>query len=57
MNLKISDYDSLWMDEYDSVYLGILKLDDDTYIDNHPLWIVKSTEQFKIIDVKEINSI
>ena len=57
MNLKISDYDSLWMDEYDSVYLGILKLDDDTYIHNHPLWIVKSTEQFKIIDVKEINSI
>lgn len=57
MNLKISDYDSLWVDEYDSVYLGILKLDDDTYTNNYPLWIVKSTEQFKIIDVKEINSI
>jgi hypothetical protein len=55
MNIRISDYDSVWMDEYDSIYIGILKLDDDTYIHKYPLWIVKSMEQLKIIDFEKIS--
>ena len=54
MNVRISDYDALWMDDYDTIYMGILKLDDDTYIHKYPLWVVKSSEQFKIVDYEEI---
>ena len=41
MTLRISDHDGLWKQNYDSVYLGKLELDNGEYLRNTPLYIVK----------------
>ncbi len=51
LTTRISDYDSLWTNGYDSVYIGKIKLDDDSYLHSQPLFVVKSAKQFKIIDL------
>lgn len=42
---RISDHDGLWSNQYDSVYLGRLLLDDGKLINGTPLWVVKDYEQ------------
>ena len=41
MTLRISDYDSRWKEQYDSVFLGKIELDDGKLLKNTPLYICK----------------
>ena len=41
MTLRISDHDGLWKQNYDSVYLGKIELDNGEYLRNVPLYVVK----------------
>jgi len=41
MTLRISDHDGLWKQNYDSVYLGKMELDNGEYLRNVPLYVVK----------------
>jgi len=41
MTLRLSDHDGLWKQNYDSVYLGKLELDNGTYLKNCPLYVIK----------------
>jgi hypothetical protein len=43
--LKISDRDGLWRENYDSVYIGKIELDDGNIIDDYPLWAIKNYDQ------------
>jgi len=40
MILRISDHDGLWKQNYDSVYLGNLELDNGEYLKNTPIYVV-----------------
>jgi hypothetical protein len=42
---RISDRDGIWSNNYDSVYLGKLLLDNGQLIKGTPLWIVKNYDQ------------
>lgn len=59
--MRVSDRDGLWTENYDSVYLGKLDLDDGSVFNESPLWVVKSYEQqvvlsSQIIDKKTLDS-
>ena len=41
MTLRISDHDGLWKQNYDSVYLGKMELDNGEYLKGAPLYVVK----------------
>jgi hypothetical protein len=43
--MRISDRDGMWTENYDSVYLGKMDLDDGSVFNEYPLWVVKSYEQ------------
>jgi hypothetical protein len=45
LTTRISDYDGKWTEYYDSVYLGQVKLDNDEYLNNTPIFVVKEYEQ------------
>ena len=42
---RISDHDGIWSNNYDSVYLGKLLLDDGQMIKGTPLWVIKNYNQ------------
>ena len=42
---RITDYDGLWSTNYDSVYIGIVELDDGTYYKDGPLLVIKNYAQ------------
>jgi len=41
MTLRLSDHDGLWKQNYDSVYLGKLELDNGMYLKNCPMYVIK----------------
>jgi hypothetical protein len=41
MTLRISDYDSLWENNYDSVFLGKIELDNGELMKNTPMYVIK----------------
>ena len=43
--LRLSDRDGLWAISNDSVYIGRVELDDGSYFENGPLWVLKNYEQ------------
>jgi hypothetical protein len=45
LTVRISDHDGKWSEYYDSVYLGQVKLDNDEYLKNTPIIVVKEYEQ------------
>ena len=45
MTLRISDHDGNWTKDYDSAFIGPVKLDDDTILKNAPLYVVKKYDQ------------
>lgn len=45
MTMRISDYDGTWSDNYDSVYLAKLELDNGQYLKNTPIVVLKNYEQ------------
>jgi len=58
--MRISDRDGLWIENYDSVYLGKIDLDDGSIFNDSPLWVVKNYYQqvvlsSQIIDKKTLD--
>jgi len=45
LTMRISDHDGLWAREYNSAYLGVIELDNGTYLKNTPFIVVKEYEQ------------
>ena len=45
LTIRISDHDGKWAQNFDSVYLGSIELDNGTYMKNTPLLVVKEYEQ------------
>ena len=43
--MRITDYDGKWTEDYDSVYLGKVELDDGNFIKETPLIVVKNYNQ------------
>lgn len=43
--MRVSDRDGLWTQTYDSVYLGRIELDDGSFYEEYPLWVVKEYDQ------------
>lgn len=41
MTLRISDYDGLWANNYDSAYLGKIELDNGDFVKNTPLLVIR----------------
>jgi hypothetical protein len=46
LTIRISDYSGKWIDNYDSIYLGNVLLDDDTYLTKTPIIVVKEFNQY-----------
>jgi hypothetical protein len=57
MTLRISDYDGLWKQKYDSVYLGKMELDNGDYLKNTPLYVVKDYYNHTPLSYHYINKI
>ena len=53
---RISDHDGLWTDNYDSVYIGKLLLDNGKFINGAPLWVVKDYNQQASISYHYLSS-
>ena len=45
LTFRITDYDSLWTNTYDSIFLGNVELDNGTQLDNTPIIVLKNYEQ------------
>ena len=45
LTIRISDHNGKWTEYYDSVYLGQVKLDNDEYLKNTPIIVVKEYDQ------------
>ena len=45
LTLRISDHEGDWSNEYDSVFLGKIELDDGSYLDNTPSYVIKNYNQ------------
>ena len=53
---RISDHNGLWTDNYDSVYIGKLLLDNGKFINGAPLWVVKDYNQQASISYHYLSS-
>lgn len=58
--MRVSDRDGFWTENYDSVYLGKMDLDDGSVFNEYPLWVIKDYYQqivlsSQIIDKKTID--
>jgi hypothetical protein len=55
LTIRISDYFGKWIDNYDSIYLGNVLLDDDTYLTKTPIIVVKEFNQYVPLSYHYIN--
>jgi hypothetical protein len=55
MTLRISDHDGLWKQNYDSVYLGKIELDNGDYLKDAPLYVVKDYYNHTPLSYHHIN--
>jgi hypothetical protein len=47
--MRVSDRDGLWREQYDSVYIGKIELDNGSFFEDYPLWVVKDYDQQVIL--------
>ena len=45
LTMRISDHDGKWAEQYDSVFLGKIELDNGEYLKNSPIMVLKEYEQ------------
>ena len=45
LTMRISDHDGKWVENYDSVFLGKIELDNGEYLKNTPIYVLKEYEQ------------
>uniref|UniRef100_A0A6C0ES18 Uncharacterized protein n=1 Tax=viral metagenome TaxID=1070528 RepID=A0A6C0ES18_9ZZZZ len=55
LTVRISDHDGKWREEYDSVYLGKIELDNGTLVKNSPLIVIKDYNQQTPLSYHYIN--
>ena len=55
MTLRISDHDGLWKQNYDSIYLGKIELDNGDYLKDTPLYVVKDYYNHTPLSYHHIN--
>jgi hypothetical protein len=55
MTLRISDHDGLWKENYDSVYLGKLELDNGDVLKDGPIYIIKDYHNHTPLSYHYIN--
>ena len=57
--MRITDYDGKWADNYDSVYLGNLELDDGTFLNRQSIVVREYQQQIPLsyhyIDKETLN--
>lgn len=60
MTMRITDYDGKWANNYDSVYLGNLELDDGTFLNKHSIVVREYQQQiplsYHFIDKETLNA-
>lgn len=49
LQMRINDRGGVWTINHDSVYVGKLELDDGSYFEDYPLWVVKEYDQHNIL--------
>jgi len=55
LTIRISDHDGKWTENYDSVYLGNIELDNGKYLKNTPIIVLKKYEQQLSLSYHYIN--
>ena len=60
LTMRISDHDGKWTENYDSVFVGKIELDNGEYLKNTPIYVLKEYEQqiplsFHFIDKSYLN--
>ena len=45
LKMRISDHDGKWSENYDSVFLGKIELDNGSYLKNTPIIVLKDYNQ------------
>ena len=56
LKLRITDYDSTWTLQYNSIYVGKVELDDGSIFQDGPLWCVKKRQYYHILTSHNIKS-
>jgi hypothetical protein len=56
LTMRITDYNGLWADNYDSCFIGKIKLDNGDILGNTPLFVVKKYKQQFSLTYHYINS-
>lgn len=56
LTMRITDYNGLWTDNYDSCFIGKIKLDNGDILGNTPVFVVKKYEQHFSLTYHYINS-
>jgi hypothetical protein len=51
MMMKVTDWDSNWTLNYDSLFIGKVILDDGNIFDRGPLWVVQNYEQYCVLSI------
>jgi hypothetical protein len=54
MMMKVTDWDSHWTLNYDSLFIGKVILDDGSIFDRGPMWVVQNYEQYCVLSSQEI---
>lgn len=55
LTLRISDYDGKWSENFDSIYVGDIKLDNGEKMKNTPIYVVKKYEQHTPLSYHFVN--
>jgi hypothetical protein len=56
LTMRVTDYNGLWTDSYDSCFIGKIKLDNGDILGNTPVFVVKNYEQHFSLTYHYINS-
>lgn len=56
LTMRITDYNGLWADNYDSCFIGKVKLDNGDILGNTPVFVVKNYEQHFSLTYHYINN-
>ena len=56
LTVRITDYDGLWSRNYDSCFIGNIKLDNGDILQDTPIFVVKKYEQHYSLSYHLINN-
>jgi len=53
LTMRISDYDGKWIENYDSVYIGNIELDDGTKLNKTPIYAIRDISRIILLSIYE----